>query len=101
MVISCLIMHNIMVEERLENGDEFSGEYFDDNNDYKMDEDGNVLDEAEEFVCTMESEMSHSQHIDPTTQFLQDFIDFWTHTQVGIQECCEQLYNEEEYMHLQ
>ena len=41
-----------------------------------MDEDGNVLDEAEEFVHMMEVEMSHSQYIDPTTLFLQDCVDF-------------------------
>ena len=51
----------------------FSGEYFDHNNDYKIDQDGNGLDEAEEFVCMMEA---GSKHIDLTTQFLQDCIDF-------------------------
>ena len=45
-----------------------------------MDGDVNVLDEAEEFVHMMELEMHHSQHIDPTTQFLQDCMDSWTHT---------------------
>ena len=50
-----------------------------------MDEDGNVLDEAEEFICMMEAEMHHSQHIDATTQFLQDCMDFWTYTQMVIQ----------------
>ena len=30
--------------------------------------------------------MHHSQHIDPTTQFLQDHMDFWTHTQMVIQD---------------
>ena len=72
-------MQNMMVEERLEHGDEFSGEYFDDNNDHKMDKDDILLDEAEEFVHTMKAEMSHSQHIDPITQFLQLCIDFCTH----------------------
>ena len=79
MVISCLIMHNMMVEETLEHCDEFSVEDFDNNNDYEMDEDGNVLDEAEELVCTMEAELSHLQHI-LTPQFLEDYIDFWTCT---------------------
>ena len=51
-----------------------------------MDEDGNVLDEAEEFVCMMEAEMSHPQHIDPRTQFLQGHNDFWTHREMVIQE---------------
>ena len=32
MVISCLIMHNMMVEERLDHGDGISGDYFDDGN---------------------------------------------------------------------
>ena len=50
MVISCLIMHNMMVEERLDHGDGISGDYFDDGNNNKMDEDGNVLDEVEEFI---------------------------------------------------
>ena len=53
---------------------------------FPTDEDGNVLDEAEEFVHRMEVEMSHSQHIDPRTQILQDCINFWTHTQMRIQE---------------
>ena len=51
-----------------------------------MDEDHNVLDEVEEFICMMEVEMHHSQHIDPTIQFLQDCIDFWRHTQMVIQD---------------
>ena len=76
MVIACLIMPNMMSEEQLENGNEFSGEYFDGNNDYEMDEVGNVLNEAEKFVHMMEVKMSHSLHIDPRTQFLQDHIDF-------------------------
>ena len=28
----------------------------------------------------MRQKMHHSQQIDPTTQFLQDGIDFWIHT---------------------
>ena len=51
-----------------------------------MDEDGNVLDDAEEFVHMMEAEMHHSQHIDPATQFLQDCMHFWTHMQMVIQD---------------
>ena len=62
-------MHKMMVEERLEHGNKFSGDYFNDENDYETDQAGNVLDEAEEFVHMME--MSHSQHIHSTTQFLQ------------------------------
>ena len=50
-VISCLTMHNMMVDKRLEHGDEFSGDHFDNNYDYETDEDGKVLDEAAEFVC--------------------------------------------------
>ena len=80
MVIACLIMHNMMVEERLDHGDGIISDYFDDENNNKMDEDSNVLDEAEEFVHMMEAEMHHSQHSDPTTQFLQDHMDFWTQT---------------------
>ena len=49
-------------------------------NNNKMDEDGNVLDEAEEIVHMIRQwKCHHSQHIDPTTQFLQDCMDFWTH----------------------
>ena len=79
-------MHNMMVEERLEHGNKFSGDYLNDDNDYETDRDGNVLDEVKEFVHMMDAEMSHSQHIDLTTQFLQSHIDFWTHTQIVIQE---------------
>ena len=38
-------MHNI-----LDHGDGISGDYFADGNDNKTDEDGNVLDEVEEFI---------------------------------------------------
>ena len=54
-----------MVEERLEHGDNsmviilMAGMA-------ETDQDGNFLVEAEEFVCMMEAEMFHSQHIDPT-----------------------------------
>ena len=41
---------------------------------------------AEEFVCLMEVAIFHTQHIGPTTQFLQDCIDFWRHTQMVIQD---------------
>ena len=85
MVISCLIVHNMMVEERLDPGDGISNDYFNDGNDNEMDEDGNVLDEAEEFICMMEVEMLHSQHIALTTQLIQDFMDFRTHTHMVIQ----------------
>ena len=79
-------MHNVMVEERLDHGDGISSHYFNYGNDNKMDKDGNVLYEAEKFVHMMEVEMHHSQNIDPTTQFLQDCMDFWTHTQIVIQD---------------
>ena len=79
-------MHTMMVEERLEHGDGISSDYFNDGNNNEMDEDVNVLDEVEEFVHMMEVEMHHSQHIDPTTQFLQDCMDFWTHMQMVIQD---------------
>ena len=65
-------MHNMMVKKSLEHGDDFGGDSFNNRNDYKTDQDGNVLDEAEEFVHLMELQIYHSQHIDPTTQFLQD-----------------------------
>ena len=42
MMISCFIMHNTMVEERLEHGDDFSGDYFNDGNGYETDQYGNV-----------------------------------------------------------
>ena len=68
-------------KERLDHGDGISSDYFlMMGNDNEMDEDGNVLDEAEEFIHMMEAEMHHSQHIDPTTQFHQDYMDFWKHT---------------------
>ena len=69
-------MHNMMVEERLDHGDGISGDHFDDGNDNEMDEDGNVLDGAEEFIHMMEVEMHHYQHIGPTTQCIQDCINF-------------------------
>ena len=47
MEILCLIMHNMMVEERLDHGDGITSENLDDGNDNETDEDGNVLDEAE------------------------------------------------------
>ena len=72
-------MHNMMVEKRLDHGDVSSDHFIDENNN-EMDEDGNLLDEAEEFVNMIEAEMHHSQHIDLTTQFLQDCMDFCTHT---------------------
>ena len=34
----------------------------------------------------MRQNMHHSQHSDPTTQFLQDGIDFWTHTEIVNQD---------------
>ena len=86
MVIACLIMHNTMVEERLDHGDGISSDYFDDGNNDKMDEDGSILDKAQEFIHMMEVEMHHSQCIDPTTQFLQDHMDFLTQTQMVIQD---------------
>ena len=64
-------MHNMMVEKRLDHGDVRS-DHFNDENNNEMEEDGNLLDEAEEFVHMIEAEMHHSQHIDLTTQFLQD-----------------------------
>ena len=63
--------------ERLEYGDCVN--YFNGANDNETDENGNVLDEVEEFIHMMEAEMHHSQHIDPTAHFLQDHINFWTH----------------------
>ena len=59
MVISCLIIHNMMVEERLDHGDGISGDYFNDGNNNETDEDGNLLDE---FIQMMEVEIHHSQH---------------------------------------
>ena len=38
MVIACLIMHNMMVEEILDHGDCISSDYFDDGNNNVMDE---------------------------------------------------------------
>ena len=64
----------------------YQGDYFDDGNDNKTDVDGNVLDEADKFVHMMEVKIHHSQHVDPTTQFQQDHMDFWTYTQMVIQD---------------
>ena len=47
---------------------------------------GSVLYEAEKLVHMMEVKIHHSQHIDPTTQFLQDYMHFWTQTQMVIQD---------------
>ena len=48
------------MEESLEYGDKFTGDYFDNKNNYETDQDDNVLDEAEEFVHLMEVEMPPS-----------------------------------------
>ena len=70
---------------RLDHGDGISSDYFNDRNDNKMDEDSTVLHEAEEFVHMMEVECITLKTY-PTTPFLQDCMDGWTHTEIVIQD---------------
>ena len=72
MVISCIILHNMMV---LEGGEESMGDYFreglpqDHDND---DGNSNIADEAEDHVNMLEAELSHGNLCNPQLQFQQD-----------------------------
>jgi len=102
MVMACIIMHNMMVEERLDGGGFPSdgGGYFIDIN-VEVTDDGPVADEAEERVGEMEAEVAIDRHHDPRESFEIDRIRYLTHTQLVVHERWARLYNEFEHFRLQ
>ena len=75
MVISCIILRNMMVQEQLEGGEESMGDYFQEGLPEDHDNDdgnSNIADEAEDHVNMLEAELSHGNVCNPQLQFQQD-----------------------------
>ena len=75
MLILCIILHNMMVQQQLEGGEECTGDYFREGLPQDHDnDDGNsdIANEAEDHVNMLEAELSHGNLCDPQLQFQQD-----------------------------
>ena len=75
MVTSCIILHNMMVQQQLEGGEECMGDYFEEGLPQDHDNDdgnSNIVDEAEDCVNMLEEELSHGNLCNPQLQFQQD-----------------------------
>ena len=73
MVTSCIILHNMMVQQQLEGGEECTGDYFDEGLPQDHDnDDSNIANEAEDHVNMLEVELSHGNLCNPQLQFQQD-----------------------------
>ena len=73
MVTSCIILHNMMVQQQLEGGEECTGDFFEEGLPQDHDnDDSNISDEAEDHVNMLEVELSHGNLCNPQLQFQQD-----------------------------
>ena len=87
MVVSCIILHNMIVQQQLEGGEECTGDYFQEGLPQDHDNDdgnSNIADEAEDHVNMLEAELSHGNLCDPQLQFQQDRMEFWPHAQMVV-----------------
>ena len=73
MVTSCTILHNMMVWQQLEGGEECMGDYFEEGLPQDHDnDDSSIANEAEDCVNMFEVELSHGNLCNPQLQFQQD-----------------------------
>ena len=57
MVISCIILHNMMVQQQLEGGEECMGDYFQEGLPQDDEHDDDIANEAEDYVNMLEVEL--------------------------------------------
>ena len=72
MVISCIILHNMMVQQQLEGGEKCMGDYFQEGLPQDHDNDDDIADEAEDCVNILEAELSQGNLSNPQLQLQQD-----------------------------
>ena len=73
MVTSCIILHNMMVQQQLEGGEECMGDYFEEGLPQHHDnDDSDIADEAEDHDNMLEVELSHGNLCNPQLQFQPD-----------------------------
>ena len=73
MVTSCIILHNMMVQQQLEGGEECMGDYFEEGLPQHHDnDDSDIADEAEDDDNMLEVELSHGNLCNPQLQFQPD-----------------------------
>ena len=102
MVTSCIILHNMMVQQWLEGGEECTGDYLEEGLPQDHDnDDSNIADEAEDHVNMLEAELSHGNLWNPQLQFQRDQMEFWTHAQMVVHKWWKMLYDKVEHKCLQ
>lgn len=102
MVMTCLILHNMMVDKRISESSDIIdvNEYFNIEDRAQVDDDGVVVDDAEQEVRTLEAELAHVVLRNQVSQFQQDRLDFWQHQNMVIQSRWGKLYDDKEHIRL-
>lgn len=91
MVIACIIMHNMMVDERVSKAGDYDGMYFDHSDCFEIGDGGIVLDDAEQRVLLREQEEQRLASINNN---------YTTHKTEVINERWTQLYDERNHARL-